>query len=69
MNRKEIKAQKALGTYLSKKWKERKKLRKKADKLRAKAGKLYEKGDKLYTKGDKLYINAVIEVYGLNLWS
>jgi len=78
MTNKEIKVQKALGTYLSVKWKERKKLQEKADKLYAEGYKLYTEGDKLYaggnklhteagklyTKGDELYIDAVIEVYG-----
>jgi len=79
MTDKEIKVQKALGTYLSIKWKERKKLYAKADKLYAEGYKLQTGDDKLYTEGDKLrieadklqakgdelYTNAVIEVYGL----
>jgi len=78
MNKKETKIQKALGTYLSAKWKEQEKLRKEADKLWTEANKLYAeekklcvKRKKLYakenelrTKAYKLYTNAVIEVYG-----
>jgi len=53
MNNEEITIQKALGTYLSLKWKEREKLQKEADKL-------FAEGDKLQAEGDKLYIDAVM---------
>jgi len=78
MTTKEIETQKALGTYLSAKWKEREELQEKADRLHAEARKLRTKKDKLYAggnklhikanklyiEGDELYIDAVIEVYG-----
>jgi len=71
MTNKEIKVQKALGTYLSLKWKERNKLRKEADKLeiernklQAEERKLRTKGRKLRIKAYKLYTDAVKEVYG-----
>jgi len=58
--------------YLSKKWKEREKLRKEADKLHTegrklwmeaeklhiKKGKFCAKGNKLYVEGNKLYVKA-----------
>jgi len=61
MTTKEIETQKALGTYLSAKWEERKKLQMKANKLYMERNKLQAGGDKLYAEGDKLYSNAVIE--------
>lgn len=74
----EEKIQKALGTYLSMKWKESKKLFKEGDKswkeaerlrreaseLRNKSVELHEKGDKLFEEGCKLYRAAIKEVYG-----
>jgi len=79
MTNKEIEAQKALGTYLSAKWKESEKLQEEADKLEIEGDKLYAKADKLWAKGDKLraeayklYVKAVKEIYGPNViisWS
>jgi len=64
MNNKEITIQKALGTYLSLKWKEREQLWAEGNKLYTEANKLHTEANKLQVDADELYINAVMEVYG-----
>mgnify|MGYP006301678359 CR=1 FL=1 len=77
MTNQEEKIQKALGTYLPKKWKERNILHAEGKKLIAKGDNLYTEyklciggykliaeGRKLCIEGDDLFVNAVIEVYG-----
>jgi len=80
MTDKEIEVQKALGTYLSAKWKEREKLFAEAYKLYVeanelrteeslflKADKLHLEADELEVKADKAYLKVVEEIYGTDV--